>query len=243
MWCDAVVIGAGVAGLTAAGALSESFDRVAVVERDTCPTGRHRKGVPQAYQTHVLMPLGRQCVEDLFPGFTEDMNPPGSRSRTWSGRWSTGGRGDGGAGELDDQDDQRDSPADRPRPPRARQGIAERRVRPGLGHGVPELRGPRRITGVRIDSAQGRQEIASDLVVDAAGRGSKTAAWLEEIGYERPVELTVTTNCGYSSRLVRVPDDALPRGDARGSLPIPGITGAPTSSARRTGSGTSQPLA
>ena len=96
-----MIIGAGVAGLTAAGALSESFDRVTIVERDALPDGpEHRKGVPQAYQTHVLMPLGRQCVDDLFPGFTEDMSAAGVPVTDVSGRWSTGGRGDGGRGRA-----------------------------------------------------------------------------------------------------------------------------------------------
>jgi len=44
-----VVVGGSIAGLTAARALSESFDRITIVERDELPNGiEHRRGVPQA---------------------------------------------------------------------------------------------------------------------------------------------------------------------------------------------------
>ena len=47
---QAVVIGAGMGGLTAAGALADHFDQVVVLERDTLPSeptyraGRRRRG-------------------------------------------------------------------------------------------------------------------------------------------------------------------------------------------------------
>ena len=44
---QAVVLGASMAGLLAARVLSERFDRVMVIERDTLPPiGEHRRGVP-----------------------------------------------------------------------------------------------------------------------------------------------------------------------------------------------------
>ncbi len=50
---DAVVLGAGIAGLLAARVLTESFDRVTLVERDDLPgIGEHRRGVPQ--DRHLL---------------------------------------------------------------------------------------------------------------------------------------------------------------------------------------------
>src|SRR5881275_645974 len=70
----AVVIGGSIAGLTAARALSESFDRVTIVERDELPHGvEHRPGVPQAKQLHVLLPLGTQLMEESFPGFQQEL--------------------------------------------------------------------------------------------------------------------------------------------------------------------------
>ena len=222
---DALIIGAGVAGLTAAGALSESFDRVTIVERDALPDGpAHRKGVPQAHQTHVLMPLGRQCVEDLFPGFTEDMNKAGVpvtdvvREMVYWGPWGWRARASSTIRTIN---------ATRP----LIDHVLRTRVRAlpnveiveGAAMGLTNSEDRNTITGVQIDSAQGRRELDADLVVDAGGRGSRTAAWLEEIGYEQPSELTVSTNCGYSSRLVRVPEDALPPEVTLAvSLPYPG---------------------
>ncbi len=47
----AVVIGAGMGGLTAAGALADCFDQVVVLERDTLPSEpAYRAGTPQARQ-------------------------------------------------------------------------------------------------------------------------------------------------------------------------------------------------
>ena len=47
------------------------------------------------------------------------------------------------------------------------------------------------VTGVRRVVPPGggaEDEVLADLVVDASGRGSRTPAWLEEAGYERPAE-------------------------------------------------------
>jgi len=74
----AVVIGGSIAGLTAARALSESFDRVVVVERDRLPDGpEHRQGVPQGRQLHVVLPLGVRLLDDLFPGFERELRNEG----------------------------------------------------------------------------------------------------------------------------------------------------------------------
>src|SRR6266702_3693999 len=45
---QAVVVGAGMGGLTAAGAVADFFDQVVVLERDTLPSEpAHRAGTPQ----------------------------------------------------------------------------------------------------------------------------------------------------------------------------------------------------
>ena len=52
---QAVVIGAGMGGLAAAGALADFFDQVVVLERDTLPSEpAHRAGTPQARHVHAL---------------------------------------------------------------------------------------------------------------------------------------------------------------------------------------------
>ena len=65
----AVVVGAGLAGLLAAAALSVHTDEVIVLDRDELPDGpEHRKGLPQGRHAHLLMSGGLAAIDDLVPG-------------------------------------------------------------------------------------------------------------------------------------------------------------------------------
>ena len=76
---QAVVIGAGMAGLTAAGALSDRFDQVVVLERDTLPSEpAHSAGTPQARHVHGLLLSGQRALSELFPGFEQDLARAGA---------------------------------------------------------------------------------------------------------------------------------------------------------------------
>src|SRR5258707_14600460 len=69
---QAVVIGAGMGGLTAAGALADHFDQVGGLERDTLssePT--FRAGTPQARHVHTRLLSGQRAPRPLFPGFRQ----------------------------------------------------------------------------------------------------------------------------------------------------------------------------
>jgi len=70
----AIVIGASVAGLTAAQALAGRFDQVTMLDRDTLPSGPlPRRGVPQGHHPHVLLASGQAALDELFPGFKEEL--------------------------------------------------------------------------------------------------------------------------------------------------------------------------
>jgi len=70
----AIVIGASVGGLLAARALADYYDEVTVLERDDLPDANEpRKGVPQGRHAHGLLARGREVLEQLFPGFSEEM--------------------------------------------------------------------------------------------------------------------------------------------------------------------------
>jgi phytoene dehydrogenase-like protein len=45
-----------------------------------------------------------------------------------------------------------------------------------------------RITGVRVKGAGGEETLEADLVLDAAGRGTRAPRWLEALGFARPEE-------------------------------------------------------
>ena len=70
----AVVIGGSMAGLCAARVLADTFAEVVVLERDRLPTEPvGRTGAPQTSHPHALLEAGRATLEDLFPGFGEDL--------------------------------------------------------------------------------------------------------------------------------------------------------------------------
>jgi 2-polyprenyl-6-methoxyphenol hydroxylase-like FAD-dependent oxidoreductase len=79
--------------------------------------------------------------------------------------------------------------------------------------GLIATRTNERITGVRlIDRQAGRieQNMPADLVVDASGRGSRSPAWLEMIGYRRPVVEEVRIGMGYTTCYFRRRPEHIP---------------------------------
>ena len=78
---QAIVIGAGLGGLAAAGAISDYFERVIVFERDPLPSiAQTRPGTPQSPHTHALLGGGKLALESLFPGFTMALTKAGAVS-------------------------------------------------------------------------------------------------------------------------------------------------------------------
>lgn len=62
------------AGLCAARVLADEFETVTVIEKDPLPEKPvPRAGVPQGPQIHALQEAGRATLEDLLPGFGEDV--------------------------------------------------------------------------------------------------------------------------------------------------------------------------
>ena len=64
-----------------------------------------------------------------------------------------------------------------------------------------------RVTGAQVVNRDTGAEWVLDakLVVDAMGRGARTPAFLESLGYGRPITEHSTANASYSSQLLRVP--------------------------------------
>jgi 2-polyprenyl-6-methoxyphenol hydroxylase-like FAD-dependent oxidoreductase len=206
----AVVLGASVGGLLAARALTEAYERVTIVERDTLPpAGQARKGVPQGRHIHALLPRGQQILEELFPGLIDELVDAGAvdADPATQYRFVMGGHAlrrvpIGGRGIL----------AGRP----FLEGHLRARVRalPGVAFaegrdvvGLAVTGGTERITGARIIGrtvGSAEEELAADLVVDAMGRGSRTATWLAALGYRpAPVE-ELRVDVTYASRFLRL---------------------------------------
>jgi 2-polyprenyl-6-methoxyphenol hydroxylase-like FAD-dependent oxidoreductase len=208
----AVVLGASMAGLTTARVLADAYERVTVLDRDTFPVdGGHRKGVPQSRHAHALLAGGRAALEELFCGLTDELVAAGAPvgDIQADARWYNDGlllrQVPAGLTAL---------LASRP--------LLESRVRDRLrmlGNvrmvdrcavtGLAATPDGRGVGGIRVirRAGGGEELVRADLVVDATGRGSRSPAWLEELGYQRPVEEQVRVGITYTTRVYeRRPD-------------------------------------
>src|SRR5258705_8126332 len=76
---QAVVVGAGMGGLAATGAIARHFEQVVVVERDALPAEpADRPGIPQGRHVHGLLVSGQRALDALFPGFEQDIERAGA---------------------------------------------------------------------------------------------------------------------------------------------------------------------
>jgi len=76
---QAVVIGAGMGGLSATRALADCFEQVLIIENDALPAdAAPRPGTPQCKHVHGLLMGGQQALESLFPGLEQAMNQAGA---------------------------------------------------------------------------------------------------------------------------------------------------------------------
>lgn len=205
----AVVIGGSMAGLLAARVLSETYVEVIIIERDTLPVdGGPRKGVPQGQHAHALLARGQEILEALFPGLTQHLvNQDAPRG---SGRFYAGGgyfcRIEHGPEMLFVS-----------RPCLETEVRARVLTLPNVhilenynALGLTTTEDRNRVTGVRLirrQTGSAEEILSAALVVDASGRGSRTPAWLESLGYARPEVELVEVKMGYASRFYhRQPD-------------------------------------
>jgi 2-polyprenyl-6-methoxyphenol hydroxylase-like FAD-dependent oxidoreductase len=213
----AVVVGAGLAGLTAARALSRHVERVTLVERSDLP-GRppNRSSMPPSRRVDVLHPDGLAALERLLPGFGDDLVAHGA-VRLAAPRdicWTSAAR------HL------------HPFAGPARTVLSATRdlvawvthrlvadtpqiiIRSGLEAvglvvtppPVPHTVGRVRAVDVRprgAATADPTESIVADLVVDASGHRSRTPDWLAAAGYDHPAESTVDADLAYATRIYR----------------------------------------
>jgi 2-polyprenyl-6-methoxyphenol hydroxylase-like FAD-dependent oxidoreductase len=200
-----VIVGGSMAGLLAARVASEFAQRVTLVERDHLPAdGRFRAGTPQARHVHGLLARGLNVLNTLFPGFEDDLDAAGIVHAEWM--WDTMQHVPTGW------------------TPRYHSGIISRPItRPLLEHLVRQrvraipniavcdgreavglLLTGGRVHGISLErrprGSGPAETLHANLVIDAAGRASRSAAWLAQAGYAPPEETLIDAHMGYATR-------------------------------------------
>jgi 2-polyprenyl-6-methoxyphenol hydroxylase-like FAD-dependent oxidoreductase len=209
----AVVIGAGMGGLAAAGALAGYFERVTVLERDRLSNQPvPRAGTPQSRHLHGLLPGGQRALNDLFPHFTQDLLDAGAVQLRMASEIRM---------EFPDLGalPSRDFGwlfygASRPLIELTTRRQVERLTNVTVRSKcrVIEITAApdgTTVTGVRYESPDGGQEtLAADLVVDASGRGALTVARLRSSGLPLPDEIIIGVDLHYTTATFVIPEHA-----------------------------------
>ncbi|WP_155056105.1 NAD(P)/FAD-dependent oxidoreductase [Streptomyces blattellae] len=207
----AVVIGAGLAGMLAAAALSTVVDEVIVLERDDLPEGpEHRKGLPQGRHAHLLMAGGMAAMEELVPGarLRKDLLAAGAREISlgrgmvaltpegWFRRWRHEG----------------------PQMITCTRALLDWTVREAVvaGTGIEIRKGQvlgllgsaRRVQGARVSTPDGDLDLDAAIVVEASGRGTRVVKWLGLLGISGIRETSVDSGLVNATRIYRTPPGA-----------------------------------
>jgi 2-polyprenyl-6-methoxyphenol hydroxylase-like FAD-dependent oxidoreductase len=210
---QAVVVGAGMGGLSAARVLADFFEHVVVLERDTLPLdASHRIGIPQGRHAHALLAGGQQALADLFPGFEQDL------------------AGAGAVPVAPGLDLRFERPGFDPPPTRDLGLVVRAMSRPLIELTVRQrvkqytnilIREHCRVqslvatpdggtvSALRFENNEGRSEtLSADLIVDASGRGNLVNGILETVGRPHPEETAIGVDITYTTAVFAVPDDA-----------------------------------
>jgi 2-polyprenyl-6-methoxyphenol hydroxylase-like FAD-dependent oxidoreductase len=206
----AVVVGAGMSGLAAAGALASHFSRVTILERDgSSQELAPRPGIPQGRHVHALLAGGLAALGELFPGIEAGLEQAGAvRLNSRDLRWERPGfdpfpQREFGLSWLS---------ASRPLLEfvTRQAALQNRRIEWRGGCRVADLvTQEMRVTGVRCDSASGGLEtLQADLVIDASGHGTLTLSALDRLGLPRPAETEIGIDIAYSTAVFERPRQA-----------------------------------
>jgi 2-polyprenyl-6-methoxyphenol hydroxylase-like FAD-dependent oxidoreductase len=186
---------------------------ITILDRDVFPVRPdHRKGVPQSYHAHALLPTAFPILEQLFPGIMNDLCKDGAA--TASNIVPLAIVSPKGLLPL-------------PKWPEIiafSRYLLEWHVRYRVSR-LPEVeiitevevagllatQDRTRVTGIRIRERgkvghTNTRSLFGDLVVDASGRHSQAPQWLVELGYEAPSVETINSNLRYASRFYAKPD-------------------------------------
>ena len=223
---QAVVVGAGMAGLTAARTLADFFERVIVVERDVLPSdATPRPGTPQSKHAHGLLAGGSRALCSLFPGFDDSLTRAGAVALRMSSDF------------LFEQ------PGYDPFPQRdlgirvfgLTRPLLELTVRRrlqecsniafiercGAKQFLPSSDGSA-VGAVQCEHLDGKSEtVRADFVIDASGHGGLSVAFLKSMDYPVPEETLIGVDISYATAIIDTPTDAPPHWKTAMTFPDP----------------------
>jgi 2-polyprenyl-6-methoxyphenol hydroxylase-like FAD-dependent oxidoreductase len=222
----AVVIGAGMGGLSAAGALAKYFERIEILERDRLTgSAGSRSGTPQDRHPHGLLAGGLRALDQIFPGYKRDLAAAGavpvSDAREVQFERADVGvlpKRDFGISVLC---------ATRPLIElvlrRQAEAVANITLRPASRViGIVPTAGGAGASGVQFVNGSGRSEtLDTDLVVDASGRGAPTLTLLDAFCWDRPQITEIGVDITYATAVVETPPNATTDWKAVLTLPDP----------------------
>ena len=223
---QAVVIGAGMAGMPAARVLSDYFDKITVLESDSLPPdAAPRAGTPQSKHVHVLLAGGLQALETLFPGFRQALGDAGAQLLRVSVDmlWERPGY------ESYPRRDLGFTSYSMTRP--LLESVVRKRFA-AIGNITVHERcraqqlitteDGTRVKGVTCLHADGHiEEVQAELVIDASSNGQPTLQLLAGLGLPTPEEATIGVDMGYASTIFEIPDAAASDWRAINTLPEP----------------------
>jgi len=222
----AVVIGAGMGGLAAAGALAKYFEQVDILERDRLTTSAvSRSGTSQDRHPHGLLAGGLRALDEMFPGYERDLAAAGAVPVAFP-REVQFERPDVGALPKRDFGI---SVLCATRPlielvlRRRAEALANITLRPASRViGIVPMAGGAGASGVQFVNGSGRSEtLDTDLVVDASGRGAPTMTLLDAFCWDRPQMTEIGVDISYATAVVEIPPNATTEWKAVLTLPDP----------------------
>jgi len=222
----AVVIGAGIGGLAAAGALAQYFEQVDILERDRlAATAESRSGTPQDRHPHGLLAGGLRALDQIFPGFEGGLVaagavPVGFTRDVQFERPDVGAlpKRDFGISTLC---------ATRPLIElvlrRRAEALANITLRPASRvTGIVPAASGAGVRGVQfVNGSVGSETLDADLVMDASGRGAPTLALFDALGWDRPEMTEIGVDISYATAVVEIPPNATTEWKAVLTLPDP----------------------
>jgi len=202
----AVVVGGGLAGLSAARALSDRFRQVVILDRDQLPDGATpRPGVPQGKHPHGLLSGGLKALEQLFPGFGNELRQAGAvpTDRGFDILFEVGGQDPWPRIKFGEPTYSMSRPLIELTLRRQVERLTNVKVRGGCrALNIIGESGTGAATDICYRTPDGSLEkLQSDLIIDASGNGSLTLEFLKASGRRLPQETSIGVNMRYASAL------------------------------------------